>query len=179
MVKSAWNFKQLLVLACAGLALAACANDEEEINKIAEKYKMNKVQLAAFNVCVTDLGRIAPRFEALKTDIEMREVPYEVCACQSTSIVQVFKDNQYGSHLKFAKHMVKLKKRDKPVGFISKDLKASRDKISATKFLMASLMSCGKKYQAEFPEEGRGLFKNVPKPPDKKKDKTKEASAAH
>jgi hypothetical protein len=175
------NAKRIFHLAVAGglaVVLASCGSDDAEIQAYAKQAKMPENQKVAFTACASDLRRNKPRFPAKDGQILMKSVPMEVCACQSRTIVNIFKSDQYKNHATFAEYMAKEQKKRQP-RFSKKVLQDGVNPKDATPRLEKSLAACvdGYKSANKDNEEALAVFELVPTPPPEKDKKAEKKSS--
>jgi hypothetical protein len=159
--------------ASLGIALAACGNNDAEIKAYAKKQGMSDIQTAAFSACAQDLSRNKPVFRIPGGNMVMLEVPFEVCACQSKTILTVFKGKQFKGHTAFAEYMATYGKK-KPPHFSKKSLQPGLKPKEARSQLVASLQSCATAYKSAHEKQSTEIFKIVPT----KQKKVKKATHA-
>jgi hypothetical protein len=156
------SFVRYGALSLIGLILAGCG-DGAEIARVSEEMKLNEDQQYAFKVCVRDLKEKAkPVFKVAGKDMKMTRVPFEVCGCQSKTLVQVFKDGKTvkASHPLFVSFSMKRNK----VKFPKLDeatLAPGVKKEDGMKMLWSSFSACTAQYQSRFPKLSADLFKEM------------------
>lgn len=193
-MRKASTFK-FIGIAAAALLLAACGDNTAEVKAMAKKLKFGKPETAAFMACAKELGPKKPIFITYSTDpevdptaVRMMGVPLEVCACQTRTMVKLFKEDKLKGHEKFVTYVTK-QKRKPTMKLGRKDVKQGVDPEKGAMELLASLQSCGNDFKAKFAEnEGSELFQPYELPKKKKKKKkegegetakTDDGSAAH
>ncbi len=154
-----------------GLLMASCGSNDAEIQEYAKAKGMSTNQAAAFTACAGDFRRNKPRFLARDGQTLMKSVPLEVCDCQSRTIVNIFKSDQYKSHTPFAEYLAK-EDRKAPPWVAKKVLKDGVNPKEVGARLERSLKACADTYKSAHKDEPEtaDLFEFIPaKPPEPKK----------
>jgi hypothetical protein len=168
------NMNTWIGIAAVTLLLAACGSNDAEVQAMAEQMKMNKQQVAAFKLCAKHLRRTQPIFITGDKAVQMTQVPLEVCACHSQTMVKLLKDDKLESHSRFAEYIGKAKRKAKfKVGRQDMKLKITREAGGVQ--LIDSLKNCANTYVSKNAELSKGLIipfelpkKKVKKPADGK-----------
>ena len=165
------RYRNLAVLTLLGLGLAACGNNDAEIRVYAKQKKMSEVQTAAFTACAKDTRKKKLLFPVKEGNLMMKRVPYDVCACQSKTMVTVFKEKKYAGHTAFLDYMANEKKKKKP-RLNKKELVPDLKPMDARTRLQESLEKCVKEFRTAHADQDAEMFEVVPLPPEPpKKDK--------
>lgn len=163
-----------------GLVLAACGSNDAEVRVYAKQKKMSEVQTAAFAACARDTRRKKLLFPVKDGNLVLKRVPLDVCACQSKTMVSVFRDGKYDGHTAFLDHMAK-ERRKRPPRLARKDLVAGLKPVDAGRRLEDSLIRCVNEFRTANADKEAELFEVVPLPPGpekKRKDHGTEKTAS-
>lgn len=173
--------KRMAVLAGLVLLLAGCGSNDAEIKQYAKQKGMSEIQTAAFTSCAKDTGRKKLMFPVKEGNLLMKQVPLDVCACQSKTMISVFKEKKYGGHTAFLEYMANERKKKKP-RLPKKELVAGLKPIDARTTLQTSLEACVKAYRTAHADTDAEMFEVVPLPEEpkkKKKDGEEKTASAH
>lgn len=156
------------------LLLAGCGSNEGEVKAMAAA--MPKPQGEAFTTCVKDLKRRQPIFIEGKNPAQLKatqltEVPLDVCACHSLTMVKIFKPEKLAGHARFASYIAK-SRRNPELKMGKNDMKANVDPVKGAARLAESLKTCATDFVSKNAELGKGLIVpfELPKPKEKKKE---------
>jgi hypothetical protein len=168
---------RLGLMTALALILAGCGSSDEELQAHAKKQGMSDLQAAAFVTCASNFRRNKPVFAEAAGNVVMKEVPLNVCACQSNVMLSVFKDDQYKGHAAFAEYMA-LEVKKRPPRISKKDLKDPAKMKEAAARLETSFKSCISTYKTAHAEESKLLFELLPPKEAEKKDGAKKEKNA-
>ncbi|MCB1434807.1 MAG: hypothetical protein KDK75_20450 [Alphaproteobacteria bacterium] len=174
------HVKRLSILVGLGVLLTGCGSNDAEVRVYAKRKQMSEIQTAAFTACAKDTRKKKLLFPVKEGNLMMKEVPLDVCACQSKTMMTVFKEKKYGGHTAFVAYMINEKKKKKP-RLNKKELVEGLKPMDARAKLEDSLQACVKTYREAHADKDAELFEVVPLTPDppkkdKKEDKTASAS---
>ncbi|WP_373503110.1 hypothetical protein [Aestuariivirga sp.] len=162
--------RRFVILLGLGVLLAACGSDEEALQKYAKARKMPENQTAAFMACANEMKRNKPVFATPKGNLVMTSVPWDICACQSKTMITVFEDDRHKAIASFATYMA-LETKKRPPRFSKKDMKPKLKSPDVAKRLETAFNACVTAYKDANKEKSAELFELLPpKEPDKKKD---------
>lgn len=164
--------------AAAALLLSGCGEDDTPIIEYAKTHNLNKAQMVALKACAKDFRRNKPvYFQVPKGNLVMKEVPLDVCACQTATMMTVFPEGEYKPHEGFATFMATNGKRRAPFWSREELQKGLKLKAAQTK-LVEGFAACADTYKKANAEASKELFEFVPVEEKKKKEKKKHDGAA-
>jgi hypothetical protein len=174
------SFRNVSAMALVGFVLAACGGgsdfDQEEFKRVSEKFKMKEKDIAAFKVCVDSSAEATPFVKMGSNIMKMSSVPMEVCGCQTSTIVSVFKKDKLSSYAKFV-GWVSAPQRKKASGLRKTDFTYAVDQKVIGAKLVTALESCTRQYIAANEELGKKLLTVHVNLEQKKKDAEAKAAA--
>jgi hypothetical protein len=177
------SFRQLSLLVAVGLALTACGGEtvnQEELMRVADKFKIKDSEKPAFKACMATSEGNAPYVKIGIKTMLLASVPVEICGCQSKTIAQTFKKDKVGAYGSFITWTTKAARKGSPKfekGTFSEttDIKWIRDK------LVQSLDGCSAQFVKDNLEVAKTLLTPYVDPAQLKKEaaekKKKEAEA--
>jgi hypothetical protein len=174
------SFRNITALVLVGVVLSACGGgsefDQKEFKRVTEKFKMKEKDVAAFKVCVASSEEATPFFKMGSNIMKMSSIPLEVCGCQTSTIVSVFKQDKLPAYAKFVA-WVSAPQRKKASGLRKTDFIYAADQKAMAAKLATSLESCTRQYIAANEELGQKLLTVHVNLEQKKKDAEAKAAA--
>ncbi len=177
------SFRQLCLLIAAGLSLSACGGEtvsQEELLRVADKFKIKDSEKAAFKACIATSEGNAPYVKIGIKTMLLASVPVEICGCQTKTIAQTFKKDKVGAYGMFISWTTKAARKgtprfEKSAFAQGTDSKRIRDK------LLESLDSCSMQFVKANLEVAKTLLTPYVDPAQVKKEaaekKKKDAEA--
>jgi hypothetical protein len=109
--------RNVLGLVLVGCALSACGGSsvsDEELVRVAEKFKIRKNDRAAFKACVEGSDSMSPYVQLNSKIMKLETIPVDICGCQTKAISAIFKPDKLASYALFMKWATKPNRKGNP-----------------------------------------------------------------
>lgn len=176
-------FRQLALLVAAGFALTACGSEtisQEELMRVAEKFKIKESEKPAFKACIATSEGNAPYVKIGIKTMLLASVPIEICGCQTKTIAQTFKKEKVGAYGTFIAWSTKAARKGAP-RFAKGTFAEGTDAKRIGDKLLQSLDSCSTQFVKANLEVAKTLLTPYVDPVQAKKEaaekKKKDAEA--